>query len=57
MDHRYHNEEHEDKYERSSYSERYKNTDLLKWRKGENMDSVMEALAFSCSMQINDFLL
>lgn len=34
MEHGYLNEEHEDRYERGSYSERYKNTDLLKRRKG-----------------------
>lgn len=34
MEHGYLNEEHEDRYDRSSYSERYKNTDLLKRRRG-----------------------
>lgn len=36
MEHGYHNEEHEDRYGRGSYNERYKNPDLLKERSGEN---------------------
>lgn len=34
VEHVFHHEEHEDGYERSSYSERYKNCDLPKRRKG-----------------------